>query len=158
MWAVDFKKVEKLAKLTPRNVNKRINHQKENNKILQEQVDEANCKVDFLEKENEELNKSLDKALRMTLKLRKSVSYLKLTNRKINEENNSESYIQSLKDQILSLENKKCELEGKIEVFTIKKLSFIKNGRYCDKIRMVHESILCMGLSTWNVEKIIKNV
>ena len=71
-------KVEKLAKLTPRNVNKKVNHQKENNKTLQEQVDEANCKLDFLEKENEELNKSLDKALRMTLKLKKSVSYLKI--------------------------------------------------------------------------------
>ena len=103
-------KVEKLAKLTPRNVNKRINCQKENNKILQEHVDKANCKVDFLEKENEELNKNLDKALRMTLKLTKSVSYLKIKNRKINEENNSESLIQSLKDQILSLENKKCGL------------------------------------------------
>ena len=62
-------KVEKLVKLTPRHVNKRVNCQKENIKILKEQVDMANCKVDFLEKENEELNKSLDKALRMTLKL-----------------------------------------------------------------------------------------
>ena len=62
-------KVEKLVKLTPRHVNKRVNCQKENIKILKEQVDKANCKVDFLEKENEELNKSLDKALRMTLKL-----------------------------------------------------------------------------------------
>ena len=147
-------KVEKLAKLTPRNVNKKVNHQKENNKTLQEQVDEANCKVDFLEKENEELNKSLDKALRMTLKLKKSVSYLKIKNRKINEDNNSESYIQSLKDQILSLENKKCELE---EVFTTKKLSYFKN-RYCDKIRMVYEDILWMGLCTHNVEKVIKIV
>ena len=62
-------KVEKLVKLTPRHVNKRVNCQKENIEILKEQVDKANCKVDFLEKENEELNKSLDKALRMTLKL-----------------------------------------------------------------------------------------
>ena len=62
-------KVEKLVKLTPRHVNKRVNCQKENIKILKEQVDKANCKVDFLEKEDEELNKSLDKALRMTLKL-----------------------------------------------------------------------------------------
>ena len=62
-------KVEKLVKLTPRHVNKRVNCQKENIKILKEQVDKVNCKVDFLEKENEELNKSLDKALRMTLKL-----------------------------------------------------------------------------------------
>ena len=111
-------KVKKLVKRTPRNVNKRVIRQKENNKILQEKVDEANCKEDFLEKENEELNKSLNKALRMTLKLIKPVSYLKIKNRKINGENNFESYIQSLKDQILSLENKKCELEGKNEVFT----------------------------------------
>ena len=91
----------------------------------------------------------------MTLKLKKSVSYLKIKNRKINEDNNSESYIQSLKDQILSLENKKCELE---EVFTTKKLSYFKNNRYCDKIRMVYEDILCMGLCTHNVEKVIKIV
>ena len=49
-------------------------------------------------------------------------------------------------------------MEEKVEVFTTKKLSFFKNNRYCDKIRMVYENILYMGLSTWNVQKVIKIV
>ena len=46
------KKVEKLAKLTPRNVTKRVNRQKENNKVLQEQLTAAPIKISDLEKEN----------------------------------------------------------------------------------------------------------
>ena len=65
------KKNEKLAKLTPRNVAKRVNRQKENNKVLQEQVAAATNKISDLEKENDEVNKSLDSALRTTLALRK---------------------------------------------------------------------------------------
>ena len=72
------KEVEKLAKLTPRNVTKRVNRQKENNKVLQEQITTATNKISDLEKENDELNKSLDSALKTTLALRKSVSYLKI--------------------------------------------------------------------------------
>ena len=72
------KEVEKLAKLTPRNVTKRVNRQKENNKVLQEQITTATSKISDLEKENDELNKSLDSALKTTLALRKSVSYLKI--------------------------------------------------------------------------------
>ena len=65
------KKNEKLAKLTPRNVAKRVNRQKENNKVLQEQVAAATNKISDLQKENDEVNKSLDSALRTTLALRK---------------------------------------------------------------------------------------
>ena len=72
------KKVEKLANLTQRNVTKRVNRQKENNKVLQEQITTATNKISDLEKENDELNKSLDSALKTTLALRKSVSYLKI--------------------------------------------------------------------------------
>ena len=46
------KEVEKLAKLTPRNVTKRVNRQKENNKVLQEQLTAAPIKISDLEKEN----------------------------------------------------------------------------------------------------------
>ena len=95
------KKFENLAKLTPGDVTKRVNRQKENNKVLQEQVTAATNKISDLENENDELNKSLDSALRTTLALRKSVSNLKIKNRKANEKNNSHSYNQSLKQQIL---------------------------------------------------------
>ena len=71
---------------------------------------------------------------------------------------NSQSYLQSLKDQISFLENEKCELEEMTEEFTTQKLSFLKKNKYSDIIRMVHEDILCMGLSTKNVEKVNKFV
>ena len=87
-------KVEKLAKLTPRNVSKRVNRQKENNKILHEKVKEANLKLECLMAENKELNENLDKALSTTLKLRKQNSNLKVKNKKINETFQSQSYIQ----------------------------------------------------------------
>ena len=45
----------------------------------------ATNKISDLEKENDEVNKSLDSALRTTLALRKSVSYLKMKNKKANE-------------------------------------------------------------------------
>ena len=95
--------------MTPRNVTKKVNRQKENNKELQEQVTATTNKINDLEKENDELNKSLNSVLRSTLALRKSVSYLKIKNIKANEKSNSHSYIQSLKEQILFLENEKCE-------------------------------------------------
>ena len=61
-------------KLRPRNVIKKVNRQKENNKVLQEQVTAVTNKIGDLEKENDELNKSLDSALTTTLALRKSVT------------------------------------------------------------------------------------
>ena len=76
----------------------------------------------------------------------------------MNEKFNSQSYIQSLKDQISYLENEKCELEEKIEEFATQNISFFEKNKYSDIIRMVYEDILCMGLSTRNVEKVIKLV
>ena len=49
----------------------------------------ATNKISNLEKKNNELNKSLDGALRTTLTIRKSVSYLKIKNKKANEKNDS---------------------------------------------------------------------
>ena len=86
------------------------------------------------------------------------MSHLKIQNRKANEKFNSQSYVQSLKDQISFLENEECELEEKIEEFTTQKISFFEKSKYSDIIRIVFEDILCMGLSTRNVEKVIKLV
>ena len=49
-------------------------------------------------------------------------------------------------------------MEEKIEEFTTQKISFFEKNKYSDIIRMVYEDILCMGLSTRNVEKVIKLV
>ena len=45
-----------------------------------------------------------------------------------------------------------------IDEFTTQKLSFLKKNKYSDIIKMVREDILCMGLSTMNVEKVNKFV
>lgn len=50
---LEKKKVEKLANLTQRNVTKKVNRQKENNKVLQEQLTAAPIKISDLEKEND---------------------------------------------------------------------------------------------------------
>ena len=59
---------------------------------------ETTAKTNILEEENAELDESLVMVLKTTLKLRKSVSYLKIENRKVNEKSNSQSYVQSFKD------------------------------------------------------------
>ena len=58
---------------------------------------ETTAKTNILQ-ENAELDERLVMVLKTTLKLRKSVSYLKIENRKVNEKSNSQSYVQSFKD------------------------------------------------------------
>ena len=128
------------------------------NRKKNKQVAVATNKISDLEKKNNELNKSLDGALRTALTIRKSVSYLKIKNKKANEKNDYHSYIQSVKEQILFLENENSELEEKIEVFSSQKLSYFENRKYIDTTRMVYEDMLRMDLSTRNVEKLIKIV
>ena len=59
------------------------------NRKKNKQMAAATNKISNLEKKNNELNKSLDGALRTTLTIRKSVSYLKIKNKKANEKNDS---------------------------------------------------------------------
>ena len=59
------------------------------NRKKNKQVVAATNKISDLEKKNNELNKSLDGALRTTLTIRKSVSDLKIKNKKANEKNDS---------------------------------------------------------------------
>ena len=66
------KKVEELAKLTPRNVTRIKNKQAKRKQESAARTSNSR-KISGLEKENDELNKSLDSALRTTLALRKSV-------------------------------------------------------------------------------------
>ena len=115
-----------MAKYTPRNVNKRLNRQKENNDLLQSQIKEVTAKINVLEEENADLNESLDRALKATLKLRKSVSHLKIQNRKVNEKFNSQPYVQSLKDQISYLENENVSWKKKLRNLQHKKFLFLR--------------------------------
>ena len=37
-------------------------------------------------------------------------------------------------------------------------ICFLENGKYVDEIRMLYEDLLCLGVSTNNVENVIRNV
>ena len=47
-------------------------------------------------------------------------------------------------------------LEKKLKDALANKAIFFHNGRYDDKIRAVYQDLMCMGLSSRNVEKVLK--
>ena len=105
------------------------------------------------------LNEKLTEALKTGLKSRKKNYYLK--NSSVSEDSSvsySQSYVYDLKKRIEVLENEKMELEEKIQSFLNKDINVFQKGSYNDDIRMVYEDLLCMGLSTRNVEKVIRVV
>ena len=118
-----------------------------------------NEKNNFLENEVESLNKKLQEALRNGLKQRKKNYYWKnVAHNNSTSDSYSQSYVDELNQQIRFLQNEKLELEEKIEEFVTQKVNFFHNGIYDDNIRMVYQDLLCMGLSTRNVEKVVKIV
>ena len=74
-----------MAKLCPRNFNKRINRQKQINKELSSKIKLLSCAVSTLEKENVKLKKDLDSACKDKTKLSKSNSYLKTKINRVTE-------------------------------------------------------------------------
>ena len=49
-------------------------------------------------------------------------------------------------------------LEEKLKDFLANKPNFFHNGRYDDKIHTVYQDLMCMGLSSQNVEKVLEIV
>ena len=126
---------------------------------LERSLNDELCKNGLLEEEVEILNQKLTEALETGLKYRKKNSYLKKKFGCLEPSSSySESYVSALKNQISALENEKFELEEKINEFMTQEISVFKNGMYNDSVRMVYEDLLCMGLSTRNVEKVIRIV
>ena len=112
----------RLAKLCPRNFNKRINRQKQINKELSSKIKLLSCAVSTLEKENVKLKKDLDSACKDKTKLHKSNSYFKTKINKVTEnttisinKNVAEPQLLELHDYIAFLENHEGVLEEKLE-------------------------------------------
>ena len=153
----------RLAKLCPRNFNKRINRQKQINKELSSKIKLLPCAVSTLEKENVKLKKDLDIACIDKTKLSKSNSYLKTKINKVTEntttnKNVAEPKLLELHDYIAFLENHEGVLEERVEELSSQKLSFFQNKKYTNKIRSVYEDLLCFGVSSRNVEKVVRIV
>ena len=109
---------------------------------------------------NDQLVKDLDKALAEGIKYRKKASYYKRKYEKSNDSENDsvQSIIKDLNQQIQALENEKLMLNEKIDTFLSREICCFEKGKYKYVIRMVYEDILMMGVSTRNVEKVIRLV
>ena len=69
------------------------------------------------------------------------------------------SKIKELNATIRELENEKEEILEKLNVFMEgEDVWLFKNGKYVNEIRMVYEDLLCMGVSSRNVENVIRKV
>ena len=153
--------LSKVSHFSTRNVNKRINTQKKKKvAILKDEGSVQSQKIKDLEAETSDLNEQLELALKKGLRARKSKSHWKcfVKNTSIDENKFSQSYVDELNEQIAFLQNQKLELEEKLDIFMKKEVSFFHNGKYDDSIPAVYQDLLCMGLSTRNVQKVIKIV
>ena len=57
------------------------------------------------------------------------------------------------------MENEKLELEEQLDNFVNSNdVVTFENGKYTDKMRMVYEDLMCMGIGSRNVEEVIRTV
>ena len=154
------KKMESLSRLNTRNVNKRISRIKNKNIDLTKENEEKTLQLEEFKVVNDQLVKDLDKALAEGIKYRKKASYYKGKYEKSNDSENDsvQSIIKDLNQQIQALENEKLMLNEKIDTFLSREICCFEKGKYKYVIRMVYEDILMMGVSTRNVEKVIRLV
>ncbi len=88
--------------------------------------------------------------------------------RKVKEHNEKQSLmkeetycskVKKLKQTIQELEDEREEILEKLNVFMRgDDICLFKDGKYCIEIRMVYEDLLCMVVSTLNVEGVIRKV
>eukprot|EP00112_Aurelia_sp_Birch-Aquarium-sp1_P013961 Seg299.3 transcript_id=Seg299.3/GoldUCD/mRNA.D3Y31 product="hypothetical protein" protein_id=Seg299.3/GoldUCD/D3Y31 len=171
-----LKALEKVSHFNVRNVNKRMRRMEEKiadaddtisnqDKIIleltNELVEEQESNEEYKYQLNE-ITEKLDKSLKNVLCEQKMKWYYKKKSQ--NNENNvtdaiNYSKIQELNDRIHDLENEKLVIEEKLNIFLSgDDVCLYKDGKYVDDIRMLYEDLLCMGVSTRNVEDVIRKV
>ena len=73
----DVQKLLSLPSMEPRNVNKRVNRQKDNNRELNQKLKHCNKEIKGLQNDNEDLDSKLKKVLKSNSRSRKSLSVSK---------------------------------------------------------------------------------
>ena len=162
----DLQKILSQPSMEPRNVNKRVNRQKYNNRELNQKLKQCDKDIERLQDDNEDLDLRLKKALKSNSRARKSLCVWKKKARALlfeqenaKEETVFQSYVQDLKDQIEYLEDEKLKLEEKINSFLKdREVQVFQEGKYCDEVRQVYEDLLCYGLGSRNIEPVIGTV
>eukprot|EP00111_Clytia_hemisphaerica_P013005 TCONS_00038217-protein len=100
----DLQKVISLPSLEPRNVNKRVNRQKDKNRVLNQKLKQCDEDITRLEEDKEDLDSKLKKALKSNSRSRKSLCVWKKKARASLEQENAkeetvfQSYVKDLKD------------------------------------------------------------
>ena len=169
-----LKTLEKVSHFNVRNVNKRMRRMEEKvadaddtisdqSEIIldltNELIEEKEVNEEYKHQINE-ITERLDKALKNVLCEQKMKWYYKRKSQN-NENNDTDSInyskIQELNDRFSDLENEKLVIAEKLKVFLSgDDVCLFKDGKYVDDIRMLYEDLLCMGVSTRNVEDVIR--
>ena len=63
-----------------------------------------------------------------------------------------------LKQQILILENEKCEVEDKLSSYMKGVIKTKENGQYTDAVRATYQDLVMMGVGINNIEQVIHTV
>ena len=170
--------MEKLSKMSQRNLNKKIKRRDNMNSKLKErskqQQDEIKKKGAELKTQEEKymidekneiiirLNEKLDAALEAKSIAQRLKSYYKVKNRSFQERKANEhllSKITELKIKIAELENDLEVLQEQLEEFPQRNVvKTFHNGRYTDEIRAVYEDLLCWGVGTKNIQNVVRTV
>jgi hypothetical protein len=169
--------IEKLSKVSARNVNKKLKRRDVTNEKLKEmttlqqvEIDkketdlqaQAKIHMDLIDRKDKTiqwLNKRLDSALEAKTKAQKLKSYYKSKAVCQKTEGPLFSKISELKSHIAELENEVEVLQEHIQDFL--KTPMVKafqNGKYTDEVRAVYEDLLCWGVGVENVQKVVRTV
>ena len=89
--------------------------------------------------------------------------YHNFANKKKSSENDilGTSYnarISELKQQILILENEKCEVEDKLSSYMKGVIKTKENGQYTDAVRATYQDLVMMGVGINNIEQVVHTV
>ena len=169
--------MERLSKLSARNVNKKLKCRDAMNEKLKDTVKRNEVEIeekqadlqaqvksyeDIIDEKNyiiTWLNKRLDSALEAKNKTQKLKLYYK--GKPMFQKNEGKGHLLS---KISELKSRKAELENDVEVLQEHIQGFLKtsmvktfhNARYSDEIREVYEDLLCWGVGVENVGNVIK--
>ena len=178
--------LQKLNSLSPKNIKRKICRRKKEKKIAElkvaiEQIliklnqaflneekpkeEVANSSTENIEytEEINNLNKLLNESLVWKTKHQKLKWCHHFAMKKQSNENDilGTSYnarISELKQQILILENEKCEVEDKLSSYMKGVIKTKENGQYTDAVRATYQDRVMMGVGINNIEHVVHTV
>ena len=134
-----------------------------NGEKLKEEVENSSVESTEYTEEVNNLNKLLNESLVWKTKHQKLKWYHNFANKKKSSENDilATSYnvrISELKQQILILENEKCEVEDKLSSYMKGVIKTKENGQYTDAVRATYQVLVTMGVGISNIEHVVHTV